>query len=144
MSFSFHSLTSVQSAGRTASSPSPPPRCVALRRWPFRSRTNRDDAGGGRGGRGAPRERGRRRGRGNANRADQGQSWTGNRHMTRAPWPALSAAASRSGRGWTTMALVMAAEAGARRRDVKRDGRLCHGHCWSDGWFKSNVQYSSN
>ena len=124
--------------------PFAPPRCVARRRWPFRSRTNRDDAGGGRGGRGAPRERGRRRGRGDASRADQGPSSTGNRRMTRAPWPALGSAASRSGRGRTTMTLVMAAEAGARRRDVKRDGPLCHGHCWGDGWFNSNLQYSSS
>ena len=64
--------------------------------------------------------------------------------MTRAQWPALSGAASRLGRGRTTMTLVMAAEAGARRRDVEIDGRLCHGHCWGDGRLKSNVQYSSN
>ena len=42
------------------------------------------------------------------------------------------------------MTLVMAAEAGARRRDVERDGRLCHGHCWGDGRFNSNLQYMSS
>ena len=150
MSLSFHSLISTQSAGRTASSlVSTATSPVVPRRIPPRvnghvlGRANRDGADGGRGGRGAPQERGRRRGRGDASRADQWRSWTGNRRMTRAPWPALSVAASRSGRGRTTMTLVMAAEAGARRRDVERDGRLYHGHCWSGGQFKSNVQYSS-
>ena len=91
------------------------------RRCLFGSRTDRDDAGGGRGGRVAPQERGRRRGRGDASRADQGRRKTGNRRMSRAQWPAPSVAAGRPGRERTTAALVMAAEAGARRRDVERD-----------------------
>ena len=95
MSLSFHSLISTQSAGRTASSlVSTATSPVIPRRAPPRvnghvlGRANRDDAGGGRGGRGAPQERGRWHGRGDASRADQGRSWTGNRRMTRAPWPA--------------------------------------------------------
>ena len=54
-------------------------------------------------------------------RADQGRRKTGNRRMTRALWPAPSVAAGRLGRERTTTTLVMAAEAEARRRDVKRD-----------------------
>ena len=54
-------------------------------------------------------------------RADQGRRETGNRRMTRALWPAPRVAAGRPGRGRAAATLVMAAEAGARRRDVERD-----------------------
>ena len=49
-----------------------------------------------------------------------------------------------TGRGRNTMTLVMVAGAGARRRDIERDGRLCHGHYQSAGRFKSSVRYSRN
>ena len=117
------------------------------RRWPFGTRTDREDAGGGRRGRGAPQERRRGRGRGAMSRCQQGRPRAPRDRQS--PHDASAVAGAESCR-WPSWSRTGGGDTGDGRggrgaAPRRRERRwLCHGHCQSGGRFKSDIRYSEN